>query len=109
MNRHGEPGCCLTFILMGVIAATLTGLGFSENASLGIALLLSLFAAPFAIAYFRARAAQTGAAHAPSAPLPPTRPGWHPDPTGRYPYRYWDGQRWTDAVSTGTTNGVDPL
>ncbi|HMS71569.1 MAG TPA: DUF2510 domain-containing protein, partial [Baekduia sp.] len=25
--------------------------------------------------------------------------GWHPDPCGRYHYRYWDGNRWTAAVS----------
>ena len=25
--------------------------------------------------------------------------GWQPDPEGRYEYRWWDGQRWTDQVS----------
>jgi hypothetical protein len=29
--------------------------------------------------------------------LPP--PGWQPDPAGRYRWRWWDGQRWTDYVS----------
>lgn len=24
---------------------------------------------------------------------------WHPDPEGRYEFRWWDGQRWTDRVS----------
>src|SRR3954462_984170 len=24
---------------------------------------------------------------------------WQPDPEGRYEYRWWDGQRWTDQVS----------
>ena len=24
---------------------------------------------------------------------------WQPDPEGRYDYRWWDGQRWTDQVS----------
>jgi uncharacterized protein (AIM24 family) len=31
-----------------------------------------------------------------------TGPGpgsWQPDPDGRYEYRWWDGQRWTDQVS----------
>ena len=31
-----------------------------------------------------------------------TGPGagsWQPDPEGRYEYRWWDGQRWTDQVS----------
>ena len=23
---------------------------------------------------------------------------WHPDPTGRHQYRWWDGQEWTDQV-----------
>jgi hypothetical protein len=29
--------------------------------------------------------------------LPP--PGWQPDPAGRYRWRWWDGQGWTDYVS----------
>jgi hypothetical protein len=41
------------------------------------------------------------------APVPPgmatshpTSPAaWHPDPTGRYELRYWDGSRWTEHVS----------
>ena len=30
-----------------------------------------------------------------------SEPGWHPDPYGRYEYRFWDGQQWTDQASTG--------
>lgn len=30
-------------------------------------------------------------------------PAWHPDPSGRHQYRYWDGQTWTHHVAT---NGV---
>ncbi|AKU14763.1 DUF4041 domain-containing protein [Luteipulveratus mongoliensis] len=26
-------------------------------------------------------------------------PGWHPDPWGRYEYRWWDGSSWTNQVS----------
>lgn len=26
---------------------------------------------------------------------------WRPDPEGRYDYRWWDGQQWTDQVSQG--------
>ncbi len=26
-------------------------------------------------------------------------PGWYIDPSGQYPYRYWDGSTWTDQVS----------
>jgi DnaJ-domain-containing protein 1 len=27
-----------------------------------------------------------------------SREGWHPDPTGRYSHRWWDGQAWTSRV-----------
>ena len=33
----------------------------------------------------------------PTVPLPP--PGWHPDPSGRFHYRWWDGRQWTAQVS----------
>lgn len=36
-------------------------------------------------------------------------PGWHPDPTARHEYRYWDGTRWTDDVSDGGVTSNDPL
>jgi hypothetical protein len=35
-------------------------------------------------------------------------PGWHPDPTARHQYRYWDGQAWTDDVADQGTTSVDP-
>lgn len=31
---------------------------------------------------------------------PPAAPGWYPDPGGSGSHRYWDGTRWTDAVSS---------
>ena len=31
---------------------------------------------------------------------PPAAPGWYPDPGGSGSHRYWDGARWTDAVSS---------
>jgi Scramblase/Protein of unknown function (DUF2510) len=34
---------------------------------------------------------------------------WHPDPMGRYQLRYWDGQAWTEHVSTNGVQSVDPL
>lgn len=34
----------------------------------------------------------------PDAP-PPAAPGWYPDPGGSAAHRYWDGTRWTDALS----------
>lgn len=34
---------------------------------------------------------------------------WHPDPTGRFEQRYWDGSRWTDHVWTRGHQSTDPL
>jgi uncharacterized Tic20 family protein len=31
---------------------------------------------------------------------PPAAPGWYPDPGGSGSHRYWDGSRWTDALSS---------
>lgn len=33
--------------------------------------------------------------------------GWYGDPTGRFASRYWDGQQWTNHVSSGGANAVD--
>ena len=38
----------------------------------------------------------------------PGAAGWFSDPLGRYEMRYWDGGRWTDAVSTGGVVESDP-
>ena len=34
--------------------------------------------------------------------------GWHPDPLGRFEYRYWDGNVWTDWVSRSGQMSIDP-
>ncbi len=34
------------------------------------------------------------------APPPPAAPGWYPDPGGSASHRYWDGTRWTSALSS---------
>ena len=49
--------------------------------------------------------------HAPSSNHSPglMAPGWHPDPAGRYRFRYWDGTRWTDHASNGDHPTTDPL
>jgi hypothetical protein len=39
--------------------------------------------------------------------LPP--PGWHPDPSGRHWWRWWDGRSWTEHVADGGAPYVDPL
>jgi Protein of unknown function (DUF2510) len=31
---------------------------------------------------------------------PQSPPAWHPDPSGRFHYRWWDGAQWTSHVST---------
>lgn len=41
-------------------------------------------------------------------PTLPT-PIWSADPTGRFPYRWWDGQRWTHFVARGGQTLSDPL
>jgi hypothetical protein len=37
-----------------------------------------------------------------------SEPGWLPDPSGRFEYRYFDGTQWTDQVSTGGAVGRAP-
>jgi len=34
-------------------------------------------------------------------------PGWHPDPTARFEFRYYNGQRWTSDVSVDGQRFVD--
>ena len=34
--------------------------------------------------------------------------GWHPDPSGRWQLRWWDGSAWTDHVASGGRHGRDP-
>ena len=47
------------------------------------------------------------AATHPFSRLPP--PGWHPDPSGRHWWRWWDGGGWTEHVADGGAPYVDPL
>ncbi len=41
---------------------------------------------------------------APSPPRPAA--GWYPDPGGSASHRYWDGSRWTDALSSAIAPGA---
>lgn len=34
--------------------------------------------------------------------------GWYTDPTTQYSYRYWNGQQWTNQVSSGGSTATDP-
>lgn len=34
-------------------------------------------------------------------------PGWKPDPTSRFPLRWWDGSRWTEGVHRDGQTLVD--
>lgn len=33
---------------------------------------------------------------------------WHPDPSGRHQYRWWDGAAWTERVADWSGSGIDP-
>lgn len=37
------------------------------------------------------------------------QPGWHPDPSGQFEQRYWDGTVWTEHVFAGGAQTVAPL
>jgi uncharacterized protein YxjI len=40
---------------------------------------------------------------------PQAPPNWYPDPQGRHEYRWFDGNIWTDQVSSNGKQSVDPL
>jgi Protein of unknown function (DUF2510) len=45
-------------------------------------------------------AGQTGSGQTAEQPGPPlSPPAWHPDPSGRFHYRWWDGSQWTSHVA----------
>lgn len=53
--------------------------------------------------------ATTSEARRPPADIALPPPGWHPDPSGRHWWRWWDGGGWTDHVADGGAPYVDPL
>jgi Protein of unknown function (DUF2510) len=38
---------------------------------------------------------------------PHSPPAWHPDPSGRFHFRWWDGHQWTSQVSTDGQHLID--
>ncbi len=46
----------------------------------------------------------TDAVASPSASAPAN---WYPDPSGRFELRYWNGEKWTEHVSTGGQQSTD--
>jgi len=58
-----------------------------------------------------AAAHEAAADHDPAANHDPglQPPAWHPDPSGRWRLRWWDGTRWSEHVASDDTQGVDPL
>jgi hypothetical protein len=43
-----------------------------------------------------------------AAPVSSVPAGWHPDPSKRYEMRYWDGDKWTEYVSSQGQTYTDP-
>ncbi len=39
----------------------------------------------------------------------PSPPSWQPDPSGRFDFRYWDGDEWTEFVSKDGAQSTDPF
>ena len=39
----------------------------------------------------------------------PSPAAWHPDPLGRFDLRWWDGELWTEHVTEGGRQSVDPI
>jgi len=50
----------------------------------------------------------TGSTATSSTGTPSVPADWYKDPSGRYEYRYWDGQKWTEHVSRAGTVYKDP-
>jgi hypothetical protein len=57
---------------------------------------------------FEQNAQQSGTGSAPSWPQAMHPAQWYRDPTGRFQFRYWDGQVWTSHVSTYGSSTLDP-
>lgn len=50
-----------------------------------------------------------GPTDTPAASGEPHPAGWYADPMGRHEHRYWDGEQWTDHVSSHGRQSQDPV
>jgi Protein of unknown function (DUF2510) len=49
----------------------------------------------------------SGDSGAPGEPPAVSPPAWHPDPSGRFQFRWWDGNEWTSHVATNGQVMID--
>ena len=77
--------------------------GFGITEILIIVLLVLL---PAAVIFAVVRLGIRGSGRSGQAPVAGVA-GWHPDPTHRHEFRYWDGRGWTDRISDRGNEGVD--
>lgn len=91
-------------------ASVATASGTSEPAGWAAATTTDAASAPTQ-AMSTTAAAETSSAttNATASSSTPSVPAdWYKDPSGRYEYRYWDGQKWTEHVSRAGTVYKDP-
>jgi hypothetical protein len=50
-----------------------------------------------------------GASTVVAPPVASAPPSWQPDPSGRFDFRYWGGDEWTEFVSKDGEQGTDPF
>ncbi len=60
-----------------------------------------------AVSQWQQGGAPTVGGYAPATVSPPA--GWVADPSGRFQLRYWDGQQWTEHVSTDGQQSISPV
>jgi hypothetical protein len=89
--------------------AILIGKGRSGSAGFCLGLFLGLIGLLIAAVLSPARQPQQMGSPYGSYPGQPGQGGqWAPDPFGRHQFRFHDGMRWTESVSTNGVQGHDP-
>lgn len=91
---------------VNILVTTLITLNRSAVFWVALAYVAAVLAMLWGIAYYLitnvrrlSAVAQTPAVSEQPDPASVVPAGWHPDPAGRYPFRYWDGASWTQHVS----------